>query len=55
MHIAIVAPSPVPFAIGGAEQLWGGLLDHLNQDTPHQAELIKLPSPERTFAEVVTS
>ena len=30
MRIAIVAPSPVPFVIGGAENLWWGLLEALN-------------------------
>jgi glycosyltransferase involved in cell wall biosynthesis len=55
MKIAIVAPSPVPFVIGGAENLWWGLLNEINQHTPHQAELIKLPSPERNFAELIAS
>ncbi|TVP61803.1 MAG: glycosyltransferase [Nodularia sp. (in: Bacteria)] len=55
MRIAIVAPSPVPFCIGGAENLWWGLLEHINQQTPHQAELIKLPSPERNFWELIDS
>lgn len=55
MKIAIVAPSPVPFVIGGAENLWWGLLNEINQNTPHQAELIKLPSPERNFPELIAS
>ncbi|MEQ9623719.1 glycosyltransferase family 4 protein [Coleofasciculus chthonoplastes] len=55
MKIAIIAPSSVPFTIGGAENLWWGLLTSINQDTPHQAELIKLPSPERNFWEIVES
>lgn len=55
MKIAIVAPSPVPFVIGGAENLWWGLLNEINQNTPHQADLIKLPGPERNFAELVDS
>ncbi|MFB8791991.1 MAG: glycosyltransferase family 4 protein [Potamolinea sp.] len=55
MKIAIVAPSSVPFTIGGAENLWWGLLNSINQYTPHQAELIKLPSPERNFWEVIDS
>lgn len=49
MKIAIVAPSPVPFCIGGAENVYWGLLDHINQHTSHQAELIKLPCPETDF------
>ena len=55
MKIAIVAPSSVPFAIGGAETLWWGLLEHLNQETPHRAELIKVPSPEGSFWQVLES
>jgi glycosyltransferase involved in cell wall biosynthesis len=49
MKIGIVAPSPVPFSIGGAENLWWGLQDYLNRWTEHQAELIKLPSREFNF------
>jgi glycosyltransferase involved in cell wall biosynthesis len=41
--------------IGGAENLWWGLLEHLNRKTPHAADLIKLPTPERSFWEVVDS
>lgn len=55
MKIAIVAPSSVPFVVGGAEKLWWGLLAAINQGTAHDAELIKLPSPERNFIEVVHS
>jgi glycosyltransferase involved in cell wall biosynthesis len=55
MDIALVAPSPVPLAIGGAENLWWGLLEHLNRRTIHSADLIKLPTPERSFWEVVES
>lgn len=55
MRIAIVAPSAVPFLVGGAEKLWWGLLHALNQHTPHHAELIKLPSPEPGFWELMTS
>jgi len=55
MKIAIVAPSPKPFVVGGAEKLWWGLLEAINQGTPHDADLIKLPSPERSFAELIAS
>ena len=55
MNIALLAPSPVPLAIGGAENLWWGLLEHLNRRTEHHADLIKLPSPERDFWEIVDS
>lgn len=49
MKIAVVGPSPVPFTIGGAENLMWGLCDAINQKTSHQAELIKLPSKEFDF------
>ena len=46
MRIAIVAPSPIPFVVGGAENLWMGLLTHFNQCENVQAELIKVPIRE---------
>jgi glycosyltransferase involved in cell wall biosynthesis len=49
MKIAIVGPSPVPFTIGGVENLLWGLCETINQNTHHQAELIKLPSKEHDF------
>ena len=55
MQIAIVAPSSVPFAIGGAEKLCWGLQAYINEETPHRAELIKLPSPETGFWELLDS
>nr|WP_298375214.1 glycosyltransferase family 4 protein [uncultured Halomonas sp.] len=55
MKIALVAPSAVPFTVGGAEKLWWGLLHHANQLSDHQMELIKLPSPERNFPELMAS
>lgn len=55
MDIAIVAPCPIPYQRGGAENLWRGLQDHLNEATPHQAEIIKLPSREFSFFELVDS
>jgi len=55
MRIAIIAPSSVPFVIGGAEKLWWGLQHAINQQTEHVCELIKLPSPERNFWEIVDS
>jgi len=55
MKIAIIAPSPVPFVIGGAEKLWWGMLDYINHHTAHDAELIKLPSPERNFSDLMES
>ena len=55
MDVAIVAPCPIPYVIGGAENLWRGLQDHINEHTPHQAEIIKLPSRELTFWELIDS
>lgn len=55
MDIAIVAPCPVPYVVGGAENLYRGLQDHINGHTPHQAELIKLPTREHSFWELVDS
>jgi glycosyltransferase involved in cell wall biosynthesis len=55
VDVAIVAPCPVPYVIGGAENLWRGLQDHLNEHTPHQAEIIKLPSREHAFFDLVDS
>ncbi|GAA5172971.1 glycosyltransferase family 4 protein [Modicisalibacter zincidurans] len=55
MKIALVAPSGVPFAVGGAEKLWWGLQHHVNQLSDHQLELIKLPSAERNFPELIAS
>lgn len=55
MKIAIVAPSPVPFRIGGAERLWWRLTAYLNDATRHEAELVKLPSPEGNLAALLTS
>jgi glycosyltransferase involved in cell wall biosynthesis len=53
MKIAIAAPSPAPYTIGGAEKLCWGLLEHLNESSGHQAELIKLPCREGSFWELL--
>lgn len=53
MKIAVVSPSPVPFTIGGAENLAWGLCEAINKSTEHQAELIKLPSRERSFWDII--
>jgi glycosyltransferase involved in cell wall biosynthesis len=55
MKIGIVAPSPVPFVIGGAENLWAGMLAAFNQRAGIECELIKLPGPERNLVEVISS
>ena len=55
MKIGIVAPSPVPFTVGGAENLFWGLQDYFNLETSHQCEVIKLPSRESNFWEIIDS
>jgi glycosyltransferase involved in cell wall biosynthesis len=49
MDIAIVAPCPIPYTIGGAENLSRWLQDYINDHTEHQAETIKLPTREFGF------
>ena len=53
MRIAIVAPSPNPFLVGGAENLYAGLLDHINRNTSHIADLIKIPVKETSLPDLV--
>ncbi len=55
MKIAVLAPSPVPFCVGGAEKLWWGITNYLNTRTTHQCELIKLPTKEHSFWDLVDS
>jgi hypothetical protein len=55
MKIAIVSPSPIPFAIGGAENLFWGLQNYINENTNHQCELIKLASPESSLEDLIDS
>ncbi|TSA47938.1 MAG: glycosyltransferase [Deltaproteobacteria bacterium] len=49
MKIAIVAPSPIPFLVGGAEKLFWGLHRHMSQLTSHEVELIKVPCRDQEF------
>ena len=55
MKIAIVAPSPIPFGMGGAEKLWLGLQNNINKRSPHQCELLKVPTREHSFWDLVDS
>lgn len=55
MKIAIVGPSPIPFTIGGVENLLWGLCDTINQKTIHQAEIIKIPLKENDFWGLIDS
>ncbi|MBN1932753.1 MAG: glycosyltransferase family 4 protein [Desulfobacterales bacterium] len=49
MKVAIAAPSPVDFLIGGAEKLFMGMLSNLNQLSTHDIELIKIPCKDQDF------
>jgi glycosyltransferase involved in cell wall biosynthesis len=55
LSIALVAPSPVPFTPGGAENLWQGLQQAIQNHTDHRVEMIKLPSAEKTFSQLLAS
>ena len=55
MKVALLAPSPVPFMVGGAEAAWSGLYRELSGRSGIEAELLKLPSPERSLPEVMAS
>jgi len=55
MKIVIVAPTPVPFVVGGAERLWWGLQEYINKHTLHQCELIKIPTKEDSFWDLIIS
>ncbi len=53
--VVILAPSSVPFQVGGAEKLWWSMREALADEPDWWAELVKLPAPEGTFAEIVAS
>lgn len=55
MDIAIIAPSAVPFVMGGAENLWLGLQRYINEETKHHCELFKIPTKENNLLEIVQS
>ena len=55
MKIAIVSQSHVPFIIGGAEKLWWGMQEYINKHTAHQCDLIRLPTKESNFWELLDS
>ena len=55
MKIVIVAPSPVPFTTGGAENLYSGMQNAINNFSPHQCTLIKIPVKEGSFWEIIDS
>ncbi|NOX29195.1 MAG: glycosyltransferase [Actinobacteria bacterium] len=53
MKIGVIAPAPVPYGRGGYERHWSGFVNHVNNETSHQAELIKIPFPETNLHEVM--
>lgn len=55
MKVAIVAPSSVPYVIGGAESFWWGLLEAFNNKKNIQADLIKLPCREDNLLNLLLS
>ena len=55
MNIAIVAPTSVPYIVGGAENLYQSLSRYFNEETSHSCEIVTLPSPEGSFSEVLES
>lgn len=55
MKIAIVAPSPIPYTVGGMEKLVWDMTSKINGLTSHHAELIKLPVKEDDFWSIIAS
>ncbi|WP_252221713.1 MULTISPECIES: glycosyltransferase [unclassified Clostridium] len=55
MKIAIVGPSSVPFTVGGMEYLLWGLQNQINNLSEHKVELIKLPTKEDNFWNLIDS
>lgn len=53
--IAIIAPSSVPFQIGGAEKFWWGLHKGLTESSGAFVELLKWPCREESFRDIVAS
>jgi glycosyltransferase involved in cell wall biosynthesis len=55
MKIALIAPSPVPFTSGGTESMVIEIQRLLNTQTFHQCEIIKIPTREGSFWELIES
>lgn len=53
MDIGILAPTPTPFVMGGAEHLWLALQRYLNEKTGHNCELLKFNAKGRNLVEVL--
>ncbi|MBU6143528.1 MAG: hypothetical protein KGP33_06125, partial [Betaproteobacteria bacterium] len=52
-RIAVVVPQAVPAVVGGAENLWAGLIENLNRTQGISAQLVGLPSHEKTLPEIL--
>jgi len=52
-RIAIVVPQAVSAVVGGAENLWAGLIENLNRMQGISAQLVGLPSHEKTLPEIL--
>jgi glycosyltransferase involved in cell wall biosynthesis len=55
VRVGVVAPSPIPTTVGGAERLLDGLVGAINELTEHDAELVKLPVRELTTPDVIAA
>ena len=53
MNLAILAPSPHSFVMGGAEHFWLGLQRYINECTSHSCELVKIPTREGHLLDLV--
>jgi glycosyltransferase involved in cell wall biosynthesis len=53
VRLAILAPSPYNFVMGGAEHFLSGLQHYINEETLHVCEVIKVPTKEDTLLELV--
>lgn len=55
MKIALVAPSPVPFTFGGTESMILKIQRLFNTQTSHQCEVMKIPTRENSFWQLIDS
>jgi glycosyltransferase involved in cell wall biosynthesis len=55
VNIAIISPSPKPFAMGGIEKLMMGMYTNIDELTDHKIELLKIPTQENNFWNLLDS
>ncbi|MBM3267164.1 MAG: glycosyltransferase family 4 protein, partial [Candidatus Sericytochromatia bacterium] len=55
MNVCLVGPSPVPYVVGGVENLLAGLQHHIARLPDTHCELLKLPSREHDFWSLLAS